>query len=316
MSRMRLLRESNGQTFEGFVLIKSVAIRPNSKGVDYLDLVLADDEGECNAKLWDYTSTLHGIFEAEDIVKVRGSIVIWKDIEQLKIERIRHVSPQDEVDLSRLIPCAPEDPSRLYDELYALAGGFKNPDYRRLVQYLMHEHRDKLLLYPAGVKLHHATRGGLLHHTRSVVRLCERIADLYPALNSDLLYTGAILHDIGKLRELEVGSLGLASAYTEAGQLVGHINIGVSMVENAADALGLDKQAAMKVQHMLLSHHGQPEFGSPKLPMFPEAEVLSVCDLLDSRLYEMFQALDGVQPGGFTERLWALDNRQLYKEEK
>ena len=312
MGKMRLTEHANGTT-EGFCLIKSVAARTDVKGSEYLDLVIADSEGECVAKLWNYSRVYHGTFEPNDIIKVRGSVQIWKDNEQFKIDRIRHASPEDDVDMSLLVPCAPFDPQAMYDELYALAQSFKNEDLRRLVQYLMRENRDALLLYPAGVKLHHATRGGLLHHTLSVVHLADRIASLYPFLNRELLLSGAMLHDIGKIVELDTGALGLAGAYTAEGQLLGHISIGMSMIAQAAEVTMVPRETAMLLEHMLLSHHGTPEYGSPRLPMIPEAEVLSVCDLLDSRMYEMRAALDGVAPGGFSERIWALDNRQLYR---
>ncbi len=286
MGKMRLLSGA-GATTEGFCLVKSVAARTDVKGSEYLDFVLADSEGECVAKLWNYSRGYHGTFEPDDIIKVRGSVQIWKDNEQFKIDRIRHAGPEDDVDMSELVPCAPFDSQEMYDELYG----------------------------PAGVKLHHATRGGLLHHTLSVVHLAQNVLKLYPWLDGDLLLTGAILHDIGKLTELDTGSLGLAGAYTAEGQLLGHISIGMSMVAQAAEVTMVPQKTAMLVEHMLLSHHGNPEYGSPRLPMIPEAEVLSVCDLLDSRLFEMHAALDSVAPGGFSERLWALDNRQLYKAE-
>ena len=315
MSRMRLLNEASGATFEGFCIIKSVEIKTNVKGAEYLDLLLADSEGECAAKLWDYNRGTTGIYEAEDVIKVRGSITLWKEAEQLKIDRIRHATDADDVDMGKLLPCAPFDPQWLYDELYALADGFADDDLRRLVQYLMKENREKLLVYPAAVKLHHATRGGLLHHTWTITKLARGVIDIYPALNGDLIYTGAILHDIGKLSELATGALGLAGSYTAPGQLIGHISIGVSRVASAAELLGVPEETAMLVEHMLLSHHGLAEYGSPRPPMFPEAEVLSELDLLDSRMYEMFSALDSVQPHAFTERLWALDNRQLYRHD-
>ena len=313
MSRMRLLNESVGGVAEGFCLVKSAAVKVNTKGAEYVDFLLADGEGEAVAKLWDYNKELHGVYETEDVIKVRGVINLWKDTEQLKIERIRHAKPEDDVDLSRLIPCAPLDPAWLYDELFSLAGGFRDDDLRRLVQYLMRENRDRLLFYPAAVKLHHATRGGLLHHSWTIVQLAKGVSATYPALDADLIYAGAILHDIGKLDELEAGPLGLAGAYTPAGQLLGHIHIGASKVAAACEMLGVAEETSLLLQHMLLSHHGQPEFGSPRYPMFPEAEVLSELDLLDSRLYEMFTAIDSVQPGAFTERQWALDSRQLYR---
>ncbi len=313
MGRMRLLNQSSGSQFEGFCIVKSVAVKSNIKGSEYLDFVLADCEGEGVAKLWDYNREQHGVYEADDIVKVRGSITLWKEAEQLKIERIRHTQPADDVDMAMLLPCAPFDPQWLYDELYACAGAFADEDLRRLVQYMLRERKEQLLFFPAAVKLHHATRGGLLHHTWTIVQLSRKVVEIYPQLDGDLIAAGAILHDVGKLRELGTGSLGLASSYTPEGQLLGHINIGVSEVAAAAELLAVPQETAMLIEHMLLSHHGQPEFGSPKLPMFPEAEVLSELDLLDSKLYEMFSALEGVSRGAFTERQWALDNRQLYQ---
>lgn len=314
MARMRLLNAlpAGVTQFEGFCIIKSVSVRQNIKGTDYLDLVLADAEGEAVAKLWDYNRAVQGEYQAGDVVKVRGSITIWKDAEQLKIERIRKSTPADNVDMSGLLPCAPFDPAWLYDELFELAGSFHDDDLRRLVQYLLRENRERLLYFPAAVKLHHATRGGLLHHSWTIVQLAKGVCATYPLLNTDLVYAGAILHDIGKLDEFETNELGLASAYSDAGQLLGHINIGVSVIASTAELLGVPQHTAMLLEHMLLSHHGAPEFGSPKMPMFPEAEVLSELDLLDSRMYEMFSALEGVQPRGFSERQWALDNRQLY----
>ena len=313
MSRMRLLNEAAGTTVEGFCIIKSAEVKTNVKGAEYLDLLLADCEGECVAKFWDYNRGTTGVYEAEDVIKIRASVTLWKDAEQLKIDRIRHATPEDDVDMGKLLPCAPFDPAWLYDELYALAEGFSDDDLRRLLQYMMKENKARLLVFPAAVKLHHATRGGLLHHTWTITQLARGVIATYPALDSDLIYAGAILHDIGKLDELSTGSLGLAGAYTAPGQLIGHISIGVSKVAAAAELLGVPEQTAMLVEHMLLSHHGQAEFGSPRFPMFPEAEVLSELDLLDSRLYEMFSALDGVMVGGFSERQWALDNRQLYR---
>ena len=312
MGKMRLIREAYGTT-EGFCLVKSAAVRTDVKGTEYLDMVLADSEGECVAKLWNYSRITHGEYDANDIIKVRGSVQVWKDTEQFKIDRIRKANDGDDVDMSGIIPTAPFDPQEMYDELYNTAANFADEDLKRIVQYLLRENREELLIFPAGVKLHHATRGGLLHHTVSVLHLAQRIAELYPNLHKDLLFAGAILHDIGKIKELDAGALGIAGAYTNEGQLLGHINVGMAMIAAAAEITMIAPKTAMLLEHMILSHHGKPEFGSPRLPMFPEAEVLSICDLLDSKMYEMDAALDGVSPDGFSERQWALDNRQLYK---
>ncbi len=322
MGRMKLLEKvlnAAANQVEGLAIIKSAAIKSNVKGAPYLDLVLADAGGECAAKLWDYSIEQHGAYEADTVVKVRATINMWKDEEQLKIDRIRNLKPDElaAADMGELVPCAPMRGEEMYDRLYACASAFRDDDLRALTQYLLRESRDDLVRFPAALKLHHAVRGGLLYHTLTMLevaeKLCATYKPMYPALSCDLVYAGVILHDIAKTRELVVGNLGLACAYSPEGQLLGHINIGAAMVERAAAELMTNPETTMLVQHMLLSHHGVPEFGSPRPPMFPEAELVSQIDLLDSRMYEMFDALTGVADGGFTERQWALDNRQLYK---
>lgn len=322
MGRMKLLEKvynASANQVEGLCIIKSVIIKSNIKGAPYLDLVLADVGGECAAKLWDYSIEQHGVYEPDTVVKVRATINIWKDEEQLKIDRIRNLKAGElaDVNMEELVPCAPMRGEEMYDKLYACASTFKDDDLRALTQYLLRENKDDLLRYPAALKLHHAVRGGLLYHTLTMLevakQLCAVYGKLYPSLSSELVYAGIILHDIAKTKELVVGSLGLATAYSPAGQLLGHINIGASMVERAAAELMTGEETKMLVEHMLLSHHGVPEFGSPRPPMFPEAELVSQIDLIDSRMYEMFDALGSIAAGGFTERQWALDNRQLYK---
>ncbi len=311
---MRMLGQDVGASqIEGFCIVKSVQIKTNSKGSAYLDVVLADCGGEIDAKLWDYNTMQHGVFEADQVVKVRGSINIWKDVEQFKIDKIRAVKDDDDVDMGDLVPCAPFDAEWMYQELFDTAEGFEDDDLRRITQYMMKNNKDALLRAPAALKLHHAMRGGLLYHTYSMLRVAKVFCPLYPALDSELVYAGIMLHDVAKLFELEIGSLGLASGYTMAGQLVGHIAQGVAAIGAAAELLDIPQELCILIQHMILSHHGVPEYGSPRPPMFPEAEVLAQLDLLDSRIFEMYDALGSVPVGGFSERVWALDNRQIYQ---
>lgn len=319
MGRMLLLGQVvNPATnqVEGYCIVRSVAQKSNVKGSEYLDFVLCDAGGEVNAKLWDYSVEQHGHYEADTIIKVRGTITLWKEAEQLKVDRIRNLKAGEEVDMGRLIPCAPMPAQEMYDALYACAEGFADNDLKMLTQYLLRENKEALLRWPAALKLHHAMRGGLLYHTHTMLRaaqaLCGVYKPLYPKLDADLVYAGVILHDIAKVPELTVGALGLATAYSTAGQLLGHINMGVAMVERAAAELMIDETVKLLAQHILLSHHGVAEYGSPRSPMFPEAEIVSQVDVLDSRLFEMYEAIAGVQPGEFSERQWALDNRQIF----
>ena len=319
MGRMRLLDKvfnASASQVEGFCIVKSVGIKTNVKGAAYLDMILADAGGECNAKLWDYAPEVHGSYEANTVIKVRATINMWKDGEQLKIDRIRNLKPNEEVDMSELVPCAPQSPQKMYDEIFAVTEGFNDPDLKLITQYLLKENKEALMRWPAALKLHHAMRGGLLYHTLTMLDCAKAIIGvykrLYPSLSSELVYAGIILHDIAKTRELVVGELGLASAYSTEGQLLGHLDLGMAMIERAAAELMINDETKMLLQHIVMSHHGVPEFGSPKPPMFPEAEIVSEVDL-DARLFEMYDALSGIVTGGFTERLWALDNRQLYK---
>lgn len=320
MGRMNLLSKIHNAAsnqVEGYCIVKSVAQKSNVKGSSYLDFILADAGGECVAKLWDYAPEQHGTYAANTVIKVRATINLWKEEEQLKIDRIRNVKADEAVDMAELIPCAPFAPEEMFEELYRCAEEFKNEDLRMLTQYILRENKAAILRFPAALKLHHAMRGGLLYHTTTMLKaakaVCAVYKQLYPMLSTELVYAGIILHDVAKTQELTVGELGLASAYSEKGQLLGHINMGMAMVERAAAELMTDEHTTMLLQHMLLAHHGVPEFGSPRPPMFPEAEIVSQIDVLDSKLFEMYDALSGVPVGGFSERQWALDNRQLYK---
>lgn len=320
MGRMKLLDNvinSATNQVEGFCIVKSAQIKTNVKGSEYLDLIIADAGGEIAAKLWDYDLSVHGTFYPDTVIKVRGSVSQWKDAEQLKVDRIRKVNDSDDIDMSALIPCAPFSPQSMYDTIFDCTEGFKNSDIKLLTQYILKSNKEKLLVFPAALKIHHAMRGGLLFHTVSMLKSAKALLsvykEIYPSISSDLVFSGIILHDIAKLTELSVGELGLATAYSTQGQLLGHINLGVAILEQAAAELMIDDEVKTLLQHMLLSHHGTAEHGSPRPPMFPEAEIVSTVDLLDARLFSMFDILDKTSAGEFSERVWALDNRQLYR---
>ena len=320
MGRMKLLSNViNNATnqVEGFCIVKSVQLKLNVKGAEYLDFIIADAEGEISAKLWDYSSAVHGTYSSGEIIKVRGTVNIYRDQEQLKIDRIRKMTDSDDVDLSTIVAEPPIDGEFLYKTLFDFAATFEDGDIASLTRYLLAANKERMIKYPAALRLHHAHKGGLVFHTHTMLELAKKTVEvysaIYPELSSDLVYSGVILHDIAKTAELEVGPLGLATAYTPEGQLLGHITMGVSMIESAAAELGIPNEKAMLLAHILLSHHGVAEFGSPKFPMFPEAEIVSTVDTLDAKLYEMFDALSSVQIGGFSDRQWALDNRLLYR---
>lgn len=295
-----------------YLLVKSADKKTSSKGDTYLDMVLSDKSGEINAKLWSYLPAVHGEYESGDIVKVRGTVSQYNGNPQLRIEKIRMTFPEDNVSAEDFVESAAYSGEQMWQELYRKAAAFSDPDLKAIVTTLLTENKELLLFWPAAFRLHHAIRAGLLMHTLSIVRLCESAAAVYPFIDRDLLIAGAILHDIAKTTEYEISSAGLATGYTVKGNLIGHLAVGAMMIESAAKKLGIESEIVMLLQHMVLSHHGEPDFGAAVRPMFIEAELLSEIDMMDARIYEMREATADTAKGEFSGRMWSMDNRKLY----
>lgn len=295
--------------FDGFLLVRSAEQRAASNGSRYLDMTLGDRSGDINAKLWDgaYAPPASG-----SVLRVRGQIHEYNGRLQLRVEKMRLAAEADDVDISVLIPCAPEPSEKMLEEVRAAVTAIANEGLRALMTRLLDDIGDTMLYFPAAAKLHHAERGGLLHHITSMLRMAYHYADEYPYLDRDLLVAGVIAHDLAKTVELNANELGAVSDYSADGQLIGHLVRGVARIDAVGHAVGCDAETMMMLEHMVLSHHGLPEHGSPRPPMFPEAEVLSQLDLLDARLFEMNAALARVSPGAFSERIWSLE-RKLYR---
>lgn len=303
----------NNGLVEGYAVIKQCEIKTAKNGNSYLDLVLADKDGEIFAKLWDYNEYSHGKYENNMFVKVRGTISKYNGNDQFRIERIRPVVESDGVNVADYVKSADYSGEDMLSYLVSLVNAFKDEDLKKIVTYLLENNKEKILYFPAAFRLHHAIRCGLLMHTASIVKLCESICKVYPFVNRELLISGAILHDIAKTVEFDVRETGIASGYTVEGNLLGHLVMGAMMVKEAGQKLGVDSEKSMLLQHMILSHHGEPDFGAAVRPLFLEAELLSQLDLMDARVYEIMDAVSGIEKGEFTNRLWALEDRKFYK---
>lgn len=309
---MKFTDIGNGQV-EGFAVVKQCEVKAAKNGSTYLDLLLSDKEGEIFAKIWDYTPNLTNKIEADMLVKVRGKLQKYRDNDQLIIDRIRQATKEDGVSLDDYVKSADYKGEDMFDSIVKTVSDFCDEDLKNLVLYLLQKNREKLVCFPAAFKLHHAIRGGLMMHTLSIVRLCEGVCKVYPFINRELLIAGAVLHDIAKTTEFEISGTGLASGYTVEGNLIGHLVKGAMMIAAAAEELGTDKEKSLLLQHMVISHHGEPEFGAAVRPLFLEAELLSQLDMMDATVYEIMDATKSVDKGGFTGRLWALDDRKFYK---
>lgn len=296
--------------FDGFLLVRAADQRSASNGSKYLDMTLGDKSGEINAKLWDGTVEPPKV---GSVLRLRGTIHEYNGRLQIRVERMRGLAPSDNVPMETLVACAPQPGEEMLDEVNAAVENIRSYDLRRLVRRLLDDAGETLVNFPAASKLHHAERSGLLHHMTGMLRMANHYADEYPTLDRDLLVAGVIVHDLAKIGEINAApETGIVSGYSADGMLIGHLVRGIARMDEAGRALGCDEEILMMLEHMVLSHHGVPEYGSPKPPMFPEAEVLHHLDLLDARIFEMNAALSRVTPGGFSEKLWSLD-RKLYR---
>lgn len=295
---------------DGFVIIKKCEVKKTKNGSEYLDLILADKSDEISAKMWDYKG--ESIFETDMVVKVRGTVEQYNGRDQFRVGQIRPASSTDDYCLADLVPSSSVGGEQLFNMIKERVNTFENNDLKQIVSKIIDERREKLIVYPAALRLHHAMVGGLMYHTMSMVRMAEEICKIYPNINKELLLSGIILHDVAKTWELETSSTGLAKGYSVEGELIGHLVKGAMYVSDAAKELGIDSEVVTLLEHMIISHHGEPEYGAAVRPMFLEAEILSALDSLDATIYEINAATSKVEAGSFTDRQWALDNRKLY----
>jgi 3'-5' exoribonuclease len=278
-------RFENKIVISSFV-VTSKQVKPKKSGEPYLALTLADRCGQIEAKMWDNVEGAIDAFEQDDFLKVKGLLNKYKNRFQLTIHKLRKLG-DSEVDYADYLPKTTKDVDELWRTLAAFIDSFQDHHLKLLVRAFMSD-REIAAAYrnaPAAKSLHHAYIGGLLDHVVSLFRSCDLICRNYPQINRDLLLTGAFLHDIGKIHEL---SYTRSFAYTSRGQLLGHMIIELEMLQaKIARIAGFPDELKTLLEHLIISHHGEYEFGSPKLPMFPEALVLHYLDDLDSKMESM-----------------------------
>ncbi|HEX4642113.1 MAG TPA: OB-fold nucleic acid binding domain-containing protein [Candidatus Acidoferrales bacterium] len=301
----------DGQTVTTHFLVCVKEIRSTREGKSYLRLELGDATGRVEARMWDRFDQMAAGFEQDDFVKVQARVENYRNKLQLAIDKIRRVE-ESEVDPADFFPHTKENVDEMYARLLEIVGSVGNPWLRQLLESVVQDPAivPRLKRAPAAKVMHHAFYGGLLEHVVSLCDLCKVVLSHYPEADADLLLSGAVLHDVGKLTELSYErSLG----YTDEGQLLGHILLEYELVTKKIDAIaGFPPQLKVLVQHLLVSHHGKYEFGSPKLPMFREALMLHYLDDLDSKMAAIRNALGSDQgEGNWTAYNGALERRIL-----
>ena len=296
-------------------LVHAKEIRQKKSGELYLSLMLGDRTGELDAKMWDNVSEVIDAFDRDDFVKVKGLMQVFHNRPQLTIHKIRRMD-DSEIDFADYFPSSKRDAGEMWNELCGIVGQMSNPHLKGLLEAMLGdpEIASRYRRAPAAKSIHHAYLGGLIEHVLSLCGLARLTAQHYANIDLDLLLSGVVLHDIGKIHELNYER---GFSYSNDGQLLGHISIAMRMVADKLHGLpGFPAQLRSLVEHMILSHHGQLEFGSPKVPQFPEALLLHYIDDMDSKM-ECMRALienDRQLEGCFTSYNAALARPALKKE--
>jgi 3'-5' exoribonuclease len=283
---IRDCQKHENQTITSNFVVASKQVKNKKNGEVFLAVTLADCSGQLQANMWDNVSDALNAFNQDDFIKVKGMVQRYNGRWQLTIHKLRKLAER-EIDYTDYIPKTPKDIDQLWRTLGNFVESIENPWLKRLVQNFMADDTVAAAYKnaPAAKTLHHAYVGGLLDHVVSLFTVCDLAVRNYPQVNRDLLLTGAFLHDIGKIYELTYQR---SIAYTTRGQLLGHMIIELEMLQQKlAEIPGFPDELKIMIEHLIISHHGQYEFGSPKLPMFPEALMLHYLDDLDSKMESM-----------------------------
>ena len=309
---MKMISEfTDHDRIEGQFILGSVSKGVNTVGGSYFSVELRDASGQITAKKWDATLQDEEIFMTGNVISLIGETNRYKDQLQLKILSAELV-PLDEIDVDRFVKAPPISKEELINKFNSYVASIKNEDCQKLLKYMMNKFNDKLYSYPAAVSIHHEYSSGLLVHSLTMADIAAKLCPIYDA-DYDILITGCLLHDMGKIIELEGP---IVFKYSLEGKLLGHISIMCAEIRKAAEELKITSEVPLLLEHMILSHHGQPEFGSPVMPLTKEALLLSLIDNLDSKMVVVNKAIADIEPGNFTNKIFPLDNRAFYKPKK
>lgn len=309
---MKMINELNDhEHVEGQFLVGNVSKGVNTVGGSYFSLELRDASGTIAAKKWDATLLDEQIFIPGNVISLVGETNKYKEQLQLKVLSAELVALED-IDVEKFVKAPPVDKEILIKRFKDHIASVKNEDCQKLLAYFVNKFGDNLFSYPAAVSIHHEYSSGLLMHSVTMADLASSMCEIYDA-DRDLVITGCLLHDMGKIIELEGP---IVFKYSTEGKLLGHISIMAAEIRKAASELKIESEVPLLLEHMVLAHHGQLEFGSPVLPLTKEALLLSLVDNLDSKMVIVNKVMQDVEPGNFSNKVFALDNRSFYKPAK
>ena len=292
------------------LLVKDVKNGTTSKGSPYLSLILQDNTRTIDGKYWDVKENEQALVQAGKILKFNFEVLHYKDKLQLRMNHVEEIS-EDEYNLEDFVISSDHSEVERRSLTQSLIDSIQNDVYRKLVIGMLSYVGDKFFTFPAASKIHHGWKGGLSDHSLSMATLADELCKHYPQLDRDLLVSAALIHDVGKTAEL---SGPVTTEYTLEGKLEGHISLANAWLSEVSEKLGVqEREETVLMHHMILSHHGKMEYGSPVAPMIIEAEALYLIDNMDARLTSLKMALDAIKPGTWTSRMFQFENRQFYK---
>ena len=294
------------------LLVVSSTKGTTDKGLSYLNVTFQDKSGTIEAKKWDASDEDLRTLVAGSVVNVVGIVNLYKNQPQLKIVNVSKVDPKT-IDMNAFARVSPIPLEELKARLDSYLNSFKDKDVEKITKAVISHFYERYITYPGAVKVHHEFGSGILHHSLFMADVADAIAKIYTQVDRDILVAGALLHDIGKTIEYENP---IAPIQTAEGKLCGHVAIGYAEFKRIVDELDIKSEVPLLLEHMILAHHGSLEFGSPVMPATREALLLSEIDMLDSRQMILDKALDTVNEGEFTPRLWMMDDTSFYKPKK
>lgn len=305
----------NGKV-RGFYILQSVALRMTGSGKPFLSAAASDKTGTIPMVFWDYNGSLTAADDGK-IVYLSGIISEFRGALQITLDQIRRARPEDPVDLRTLVPVAPIDEEKMYRDILDLVHTIEDEDYRDICLEFLQRHGESFRSIPAAKSIHHGFLHGLLMHTGYMLQTADYLAGLYPdVIDRSLLLAGTLLHDFSKREEFTFSELGLVADYSVKGQLLGHLVMAAEEAAEIGKELHVPEQKSVLLQHLLLAHHGKPEYGAAVVPMCAESELLSMIDNLDSRMEIYRENLEQTPLGEFSGRVFALDNNRIYHHYK
>ena len=310
------LKPDEAGRLEDRYLVRNADIRDGNNGKRHLYMTLADATGDIQAVKWSLSPD-----EVESFSRIKAGMIIsvvarckeYQGKNQLVLDAIKGRAKDETIDRSDFFKAAPESPEAMYEYILSRINGFEDADLKKLCLSFYEDEKDRLMFWPAAMSNHHAEYAGLLYHVKRMMMMGERACEVYTNLNRDLLLAGVALHDIEKLNELNSDENGVVPEYTFEGKMLGHLVMGAVTLGAKCMELGIGEEKMVMMQHMAISHHYEPEYGSPKKPLFPEAEMLHYLDMTDAKMFDMEDAVKNVEPGGFSDKVFTLDNRKIYK---